>query len=120
MSTYESPLCEECGIRKVNRRGMSTNGKPSFRKKCNPCRGKKYPPGSRKSKYYRVSGHLKLALMMCQKCGFKAEHPCQLDIDHIDGNRHNDDPSNHQILCANCHRLKTLINKDYQNKTGLA
>ena len=25
------------------------------------------------------------------------------------------DPSNYQTLCANCHRLKTLLNKDYTN-----
>ena len=33
--------------------------------------------------------------------------PCQLDLDHIDGNPHNNDPSNWQVLCANCHRIKT-------------
>lgn len=52
--------------------------------------------------------------MICFKCGFKAEHRCQLDVDHIDGNRENNDHSNFQLLCANCHRLKTYQNEDWK------
>ena len=48
----------------------------------------------------------------CRNCGFVALHSCQLDVDHIDGNRDNDSPENLQTLCANCHRLKTHLNKD--------
>jgi hypothetical protein len=48
----------------------------------------------------------------CEKCGFVAEHTVQLDVDHIDGDNKNNDPINLQTLCANCHRLKTLLNKD--------
>ena len=50
----------------------------------------------------------------CGECGFKPVHMVQLDVDHIDGNRKNNDLSNLQTLCANCHRLKTLINDDYK------
>ena len=39
---------------------------------------------------------------------------CQLDIDHIDGNRENNDIINLQTLCANCHRLKTYESKDWK------
>lgn len=46
-------------------------------------------------------------------CGFVPEHHCQMDVDHIDGNSQNNDPSNLQILCANCHRLKTWKNRDW-------
>lgn len=48
----------------------------------------------------------------CERCGFVPEHIGQLDLDHIDGNSKNNDPMNFQTLCANCHRLKTMINKD--------
>ena len=41
-------------------------------------------------------------------------------IDHIDGNKDNNDPSNYQTLCANCHRLKTYQNKDWENKKRAA
>lgn len=43
----------------------------------------------------------------CSRCGFIAEDPCQIDVDHIDSDHANNDPSNLQHLCANCHRLKT-------------
>ena len=45
-------------------------------------------------------------------CGFVPMHPCQLDIDHIDGCHSNNDHDNLQTLCANCHRLKTHMNGD--------
>lgn len=38
-----------------------------------------------------------------------------LTIDHVDGNRHNNDESNLQVLCHNSHARKTKINKDYLN-----
>ena len=54
----------------------------------------------------------------CLLCGFKPEWAGQLDMDHIDGNRLNNEASNLQTLCANCHRLKTHEKRDYvkQNK----
>lgn len=50
---------------------------------------------------------------VCESCGFIPIHKCQLDVDHIDGNHSNNDPTNLQTLCANCHRLKTFVNKDW-------
>lgn len=52
----------------------------------------------------------------CGRCGFIPEHSCQLDVDHIDGDKQNNQPSNYQTLCANCHRLKTHFEKNYVNK----
>lgn len=49
---------------------------------------------------------------ICEKCGFIPMHKCQLDVDHIDGNHNNNAKENLQTLCANCHRLKTFLNKD--------
>jgi len=46
------------------------------------------------------------------KCDFKPVHISQLDVDHIDGDRFNNDPVNLQTLCANCHRLKTHLAGD--------
>jgi hypothetical protein len=34
--------------------------------------------------------------------------PSTLDINHIDGNNNNRDPSNIEVLCAMCHRTVTL------------
>jgi 5-methylcytosine-specific restriction endonuclease McrA len=64
-----------------------------------------------KIKYRRHKGSY------CEKCGFIPEHKCQLDVDHIDGNHNNNNPENLQTLCANCHRLKTFLNKDYLKQT---
>ncbi len=52
----------------------------------------------------------------CEQCGFIAVHSCQLDVDHIDGVHVNNDINNLRTLCANCHRLKTHLNNDYQGK----
>lgn len=54
--------------------------------------------------------------LVCASCGFEAQHPSQMDIDHIDGNKGNTCLTNFQTLCANCHRLKTHMNRDYLNK----
>jgi len=48
----------------------------------------------------------------CEKCGFVAIASCQLDVDHIDGDRENDALHNLQTLCSNCHRLKTFLGKE--------
>jgi 5-methylcytosine-specific restriction endonuclease McrA len=44
----------------------------------------------------------------CERCGFIPLHPRQLDVHHLDGNKANNDLSNLQTLCANCHRLEGL------------
>ena len=49
---------------------------------------------------------------ICEECGFVPIHLGQLDVDHIDGNHKNNNPFNLRTLCANCHRLKTILNKD--------
>ena len=48
---------------------------------------------------------------VCEFCGFIPVNKVQLDVDHIDGDHSNNDPSNLQTLCANCHRLKTFIQR---------
>lgn len=45
--------------------------------------------------------------LYCESCNFIPTHPCQLDVDHIDGDHSNNEIDNLQTLCANCHRLKT-------------
>lgn len=38
----------------------------------------------------------------------------QLELDHIDGNHLNNDPSNVQTLCKNCHSKKSIQSGDYR------
>ena len=51
-------------------------------------------------------------------CNFVPVNPCQLDVDHIDGDNKNNNPDNLQTLCANCHRLKTYISGDSFSESG--
>ena len=51
------------------------------------------------------------------KCDYKIQWEGQLDVDHIDGNHNNNEESNLQTLCKNCHALKTNINEDWKDKT---
>jgi len=39
--------------------------------------------------------------------------PEQLDVHHIDGNRHNSDAENLDVLCRNCHAHVTIQNNDH-------
>ena len=63
---------------------------------------------------HREDGYRVHKKAYCESCAFIAIHPCQLDVDHIDGNHFNNDESNLMTLCANCHRLKTQTNNDHQ------
>jgi ribosomal protein L37E len=95
-------LCA-CG-RVASSKGYDSRGNRRWNKKCERCR-------------FHAYRHFKKDF--CELCGFVAVHASQLDIDHIDGNHSNNDESNLQTLCANCHRLKTHLNKDYMPKIGV-
>lgn len=99
---YIKGLCH-CGNQQESKGRVK--GKQVFGRYCTKCRKESY-----RSKFL-----LKRALV-CNTCGFKAEHKIQMDVDHIDGNHTNNDESNLQVLCANCHRLKTYVNKDWESK----
>jgi len=97
-----SPICA-CG-NKAEKHSKDANGDYRYRKGCEKCR-KGY---HWKYQLYRKS--------FCEYCGFVAINICQLDIHHIDGNHFNNNPNNLMTLCANCHRLEMLGNKDKKLK----
>ena len=43
--------------------------------------------------------------------------PATLEINHIDGNNSNRDPSNIEVLCSMCHRTATLRQEHHLNQT---
>jgi 5-methylcytosine-specific restriction endonuclease McrA len=101
-------ICSVCGPTKIKTRDK-TNATLAGQYRCKTV----YKRNIQKSQYpYTL--HKKDT---CQHCGFVPEHSSQLDVDHIDGDRWNNDPANLQTLCANCHRLKTMQNEDWsENK----
>jgi len=87
------PICP-CGNLCANK------GNNTYRKVCQTCH--------RKGRRDKGS--------ICEMCGFIPVDPIQLDVDHKDGNPYNNDKSNLQTICANCHRLKTKLNDDWNKR----
>ena len=70
----------------------------------------------------------------CEVCGFKAEHPCQLDLDHIDPSTKTYKGSHKSydagwswervekelalcvVTCKNCHSLRTYLEGHWENE----
>ena len=95
-------VCSVCGHTKIKLRDK--NRPISSRYRCKAV----YKRNIIKNQYpYAV--HKKDA---CEHCGFVPVHSSQLDVDHINGDGRDHDPSNLQTLCANCHRLKTHLHND--------
>ena len=93
-------LCS-CGKQSRNN-GLDKNGRKRYGVLCSSCH---------KSYKYTKKDH-------CQApgCNFIPVHGAQLEIDHIDGNKLNNDLDNLRTLCCNCHRLKTHINEEWSNR----
>ena len=112
----ERPLCTRCGIypRKKGRY-HKVSGNWSYGLLCKTCwyrdrydvQPDQYRPPKKRNKASKdmYRRHVKL---VCEWCSFEAVHSIQMDIDHIDNNHHNNDPSNLRSLCPPCHRLRTL------------
>jgi hypothetical protein len=82
----------------VEKIGTLKDGSPSFGDKCRTCRGRQ--------RYGIVKGSI------CEECNFVPKVSAQLEIDHIDGDRNNNDKSNLRTLCCNCHAYKSYMQKD--------
>jgi 5-methylcytosine-specific restriction endonuclease McrA len=98
---HRTAVCSNCGEVSLKTKGKAINGSPKW--------------GCSVAKRQNKSPWLKHRKETCERCGFIPEHISQLDVDHIDGNKTNHSLSNLQTLCANCHRLKTVENKDSFN-----
>jgi 5-methylcytosine-specific restriction endonuclease McrA len=100
----DRPLCVNCG-RPARYHTKNSDGSVKYwRKYCTMC----HKNQGQNQYRYRLKKKKK-----CEVCGFKAVHPCQLDVDHINGDHKDDRDENLMTLCANCHRLKTVMNGDH-------
>ena len=103
-------ICVSCPRNLQTQCGRNKAGDKTYRPICKPCTERDRPMRPSDPKYYT-----KFKKNNCERCGFVPEHTCQLDVDHVDGNKANTDPSNYQTLCANCHRLKTRLSREASN-----
>jgi len=92
-------ICLECRKNKQKPAPKSKGGFKRYLKLCSKCTRLSYGTEKTGKEYTR---HKK---ERCERCWFKGD-PCQLDVHHKDHNHKNDDPSNLETLCANCHRLE--------------
>ena len=105
-----APMCKEegCG----NPADNAGNGR--WHTRCSMHHKAKY---QNKNGYNDYRGHKK---EYCENLDGRLGYTCtttilipdQLEVDHIDGDKDNDKPSNFQTLCSCCHRYKTKINGD--------
>ena len=111
------PVCGFCNKNRVAR--SNVKGKTYWRKYCHTCADARYKDVDKKRETDRLSSaksyqkFQQTKMKPCAICGFMPEASCQMDIDHINDNHWDNRPENRQLLCANCHRLKSLKNKDY-------
>ena len=100
------------------------DGTPNFRKNCNSHHSQELAAnnGFASTTDYLNSKHpyRKHRKTSCEnksgflgfRCNYKIIHSSQLEVDHINGNPHDNSPNNLQTLCSNCHKYKTWLNKD--------
>lgn len=108
------PLCNRC-LKSYAEKSYNHGVHTGWRSTCYLCRRKgslkqikhtnnrNARAARRRARLFKVFGST------CVRCGFVPEHTCQIDFDHIDGNHKNNNLSNMQPLCSNCHRMKTII-----------
>ena len=92
-------LCSRCGPVRVRGMGMYSSGRKRFTCAVQHQLRKK---GSWNTRSYRRRKTLE-----CARCGFVAYDPCQLDVNHRNGQHSDNRLENLETLCANCHRLVT-------------
>lgn len=91
-------LCKKCTKRPVAI-NYYKDGKAFYRSVCDHCSRNR----SEGNPLWALSGYKKK--LVCDKCGFKSQHPDTFDVFHVDGNLTNCRFTNLKTVCANCQRV---------------
>lgn len=91
-------VCVKCNKNKQMPGPKSKYGFRKYISTCSSCTKKKY-------NLYK-NRPIDIKKPHCERCGFFGIDPCQLDIHHKDRNHLNNEISNLETLCSNCHRLE--------------
>lgn len=105
--------CDHCGdlfIRAKSKLELSKSGKYFCSRKCKDT-AQKYMIEIQPDHYGQITGHttyrekaFKTYLPLCNRCGYSNKEA--LEVHHKDRNRENNEISNLEILCANCHTIE--------------
>lgn len=118
-------ICQYCKANYVKSKNRRKGGYCSRRCSNKARTGISYLVGQPRNNAVRSSRHKKAAIFRdgpnCNICGLNPIWrglPLTMQLDHIDGNRENNDPGNHRLLCPNCHtQTETYGPKNFKRKT---
>jgi hypothetical protein len=113
-------ICKTCGKNPVRIKGKLKDRSDRYGTECYSCHKKRYGQITGTHRY-KNRKYLLYKKDYCELCGFIAIDHCQLDVHHLDGNHNNNEESNLQTVCANCHRLiskKQMIEKMRRSRNG--
>ena len=103
------PRCNICSNpRAIN---YKKHGKEYYRKFCSRCM---VNSDKKRPLHWERSGYKKK--LICDRCGYRAKNPIQLDVYHIDGDLRNCKLTNLKSVCANCQRVFGSLEHSW--KTG--
>lgn len=127
----ETKVCKECRRElPIDHFKFYNKQKKSRRPECNECT-KRYAREYRQSRRNYVA-KIKMS-RGCEVCGFKAEHPCQLDLHHVDPSlktykgshksydagwsleRIDEEITKCVVICKNCHVLEGYKRGHWKN-----
>lgn len=88
-------------------------GNGNYHKRCSMHHKRKYEMNNWDYKKYRKDYCENIDSRLGFKCTTTIINPLwQIEVDHKDGDRTNNEPQNLQSLCSCCHKYKTMINEE--------